>query len=146
MRVNNIPSLCLFYDLLFFAGKTPAREKKRNFSLTRCFFFFFSSHFVPVSRRYTSQQYNNIKNNINVCVCVRNVLYAITLCIKNKNRRARKETVRHQFLQDRPCFFFIFRAIKSPSPPPPPSALLLLLPRAGFSDRQKSFRTERYNI
>lgn len=57
------------------------------------------------------------------------VFYAITLCIKNKNRRARKETVRHQFPRtDRIPFFF--HAIKSPSPPPPPppSALLLLLP------------------
>lgn len=35
------------------------------------------------------------------------VFYAITLCIKNKNRRARKETVRHQFPRtDRIPFFF----------------------------------------
>lgn len=52
--------------------KQERRKKKGNFL-----------SYVVFSRPYPYQKYR--------------VLYAITLCIKNKNRRARKETVRHQF-------------------------------------------------
>jgi len=121
-RVNNIRA-CVCFTICYFhqEGKASKKEKKKGNFLS----------YVVFSRPYPYQWYR--------------VLYAITLCIKNKNRRARKETVCHQFRGLTVSLFF--HAIKSPSPPPPRSALLLLLPSCaggmfGWAGK-KSFRIER---
>lgn len=125
-RVNNIRA-CVCFAICYFRGegKTRIRKKKGNFL-----------SYVVFSRPHPYQSYR--------------VPCAITLCIKNKNRRARKETVRHQFRGLTVSLFF--HAIKSPSPPPPPprSALLLLLPScaggmSGWAGKKK-FRNRKRKI
>jgi hypothetical protein len=63
----------LFYDLLFSPRRKSKKEKKKGNFLS----------YVVFSRPILTS-------------CM-GCSYAITLCIKNKNRWARKEAVRHQF-------------------------------------------------